>query len=126
MVQIQSLLQQDKYYIVIFSLYTLNRAYKTYTGRSSSGYKTNNVNTYATWGIDYVRFDSCNTKGTPLKVEYLILRNALNAAGRSIFYSLYGMHQCFFCFLAYCLLFYRSRMMLINTIYGHLNIGNGR
>ena len=61
----------------------------------SLGYETNDAKTYAAWGVDYLKLDSCNTNGTPAEVEYTIMRDALNASGRPIFYSLCG--RCIHC-----------------------------
>jgi hypothetical protein len=58
----------------------------------SLGYETKDANTYAAWGVDYLKLDSCYTNGTPAVVEYSIMRDALNATGRPIFFSLCGMH----------------------------------
>jgi alpha-galactosidase len=58
----------------------------------SLGYETKDANSYAALGVDYLKLDSCNTNGTPAEVEYTIMRDALNASGRPIFYSLRGMH----------------------------------
>ena len=73
------------------SLYQLDRGYTTCAGRPGSlGYEKKDANTYAAWGVDYLKLDSCNTNGTPAAVEYAIMRDALNATGRPIFYSLCG------------------------------------
>ncbi|UJR16594.1 hypothetical protein I4U23_003494 [Adineta vaga] len=73
-----------------FGLYS-DRGYKTCAGRPGSlGYETKDANTYASWGVDYLKLDSCNTDGTPTEVEYSKMRDALNASGRAIFYSLCG------------------------------------
>jgi alpha-galactosidase len=65
----------------------------TCAGRPGSlGYETKDANTYATWGVDYLKFDTCHTNGTPAIVEYSIMRDALNATGRPIFFSLSGRH----------------------------------
>ncbi len=58
----------------------------------SLGYEVKDANTFAAWGVDYLKLDSCNTNGTPAEVEYTIMRDALNASGRPIFYSLCGMY----------------------------------
>jgi alpha-galactosidase len=57
----------------------------------SLGYETKDANTYAAWGVDYLKLDSCYSGATPKQVEYTIMRDALNASGRPIFYSLCGM-----------------------------------
>ena len=56
----------------------------------SLGYEVKDAKTYAAWGVDYLKLDSCHTNGTPAAVEYAIMRDALNASGRPIFYSLCG------------------------------------
>ncbi len=68
----------------------------------SLGYETKDANTYAAWGVDYLKFDSCYKNGTPAVVEYSIMRDALNATGRSIFYSLCGMYACKLFALSLC------------------------
>ena len=86
-------------FVFFFLLYPLDRGYKTCAGRPGSlGYEVKDANTYASWGVDYLKLDSCNTNGTPAVVEYSIMRDALNATGRPIFYSLCGMFvndECF-------------------------------
>ena len=56
----------------------------------SLGYEKKDANTYAAWGVDYLKLDSCYTDATPTEVEYSLMRDALNASGRPIFYSLCG------------------------------------
>ncbi|CAF1593262.1 unnamed protein product, partial [Adineta steineri] len=73
-----------------FGIYS-DRGNMTCGGRPGSlGYETIDANTYALWGVDYLKLDSCHTNGTPPAVEYAIMRDALNATGRPIFYSLCG------------------------------------
>ncbi len=79
--------------ILIFFLDKLDRGYKTCAGRPGSlGYETKDANTYAAWGVDYLKLDSCDTDATSAEVEYSKMRDALNATGRPIFYSLCGMY----------------------------------
>ena len=59
----------------------------------SLGYEVKDANTYSTWGVDYLKLDSCYTDATPTEVEYSRMRDALNATGRPIFYSLCGMSE---------------------------------
>ncbi|UJR29415.1 hypothetical protein I4U23_010627 [Adineta vaga] len=71
-----------------FGLYS-DAGYKTCAGRPGSlGYETKDANTYASWGIDFLKYDNCNTDGTKPEVRYPVMRDALNATGRPIFYSL--------------------------------------
>ncbi|CAF4939065.1 unnamed protein product [Rotaria sp. Silwood1] len=73
-----------------FGLYS-DRGYKTCAGRPGSlGYETKDANTYAAWGVDYLKLDSCYTNETAPQIAYSIMRDALNATGRPIFFSLCG------------------------------------
>jgi alpha-galactosidase len=64
----------------------------TCAGRPGSlGYETIDANTWASWGIDYLKYDNCYTSGPevpPLQQRYSTMRDALNKTGRPIFYSL--------------------------------------
>lgn len=64
----------------------------TCQGRPGSlGYEVKDAHTYASWGVDYLKMDTCrNTAGIPAVVEYSTMRDALNATGRPIFFSLCG------------------------------------
>jgi alpha-galactosidase len=74
-------------------LYILDRGNETCAGRPGSlGYETKDANTYAAWGVDYLKLDSCHLNGTPTVTEYSIMRDALNASGRPVFFSLCGRH----------------------------------
>ncbi|XP_030551033.1 alpha-galactosidase 1-like [Rhodamnia argentea] len=44
--------------------------------------------TFASWGIDYLKYDNCNNDGTKPTVRYPIMTRALMKAGRPIFFSL--------------------------------------
>ncbi|CAL0327554.1 unnamed protein product [Lupinus luteus] len=43
---------------------------------------------FASWGIDYLKYDNCYNLGIPPKKRYPPMRDALNATGHPIFYSL--------------------------------------
>jgi len=69
----------------------VDAGYKTCGGRPGSlGYEKKDAQTYAEWGVDYLKYDNCNTDGTKPEVRYPVMRDALNATGRPIFYSLCG------------------------------------
>ncbi|CAF2108218.1 unnamed protein product [Rotaria magnacalcarata] len=71
-----------------FGLYS-DAGYKTCAGRPGSlGYERKDAATYALWGVDFLKYDNCNTDGTKPEIRYPIMRDALNATGRPIFYSL--------------------------------------
>ena len=88
-----------------FGLYS-DAGFKTCEGRPASlGFETVDAETYAKWGVDYLKYDNCNDDGTKPAVRYPIMRDALNKTGRSIFFSMYVIlsivpHVCiFFCLL---------------------------
>jgi alpha-galactosidase len=61
----------------------------TCAGRPGSyGHEQQDANTYASWGIDYLKEDWCNTSGLDPQTQYTVMRNALNATGRAIVFSL--------------------------------------
>ncbi|UJR30271.1 hypothetical protein I4U23_017809 [Adineta vaga] len=71
-----------------FGLYS-DAGFKTCAGRPASlGYETKDANIYANWNVDYLKYDNCNTDGTIPEVRYPVMRDALNASGRPIFYSM--------------------------------------
>ena len=54
----------------------------------SLGYETNDAQDYASWGVDYLKYDNCFNQKVPATTRYPAMRDALNATGRPIFYSL--------------------------------------
>ncbi|KAK5574590.1 hypothetical protein RB653_009843 [Dictyostelium firmibasis] len=54
----------------------------------SYGYEINDAQTYAEWGIDYVKEDWCYATLENPEQRYQIMANALNSTGRQIFFSL--------------------------------------
>jgi alpha-galactosidase len=70
----------------------LDAGFKTCDGRPASlHYETKDANTYAAWKVDYLKYDNCNSDGTIPEVRYPVMRDALNASGRPIFFSMCGM-----------------------------------
>jgi alpha-galactosidase len=63
--------------------------YKTCGGRPGSrGHEFQDAQTYAQWGIDYLKYDWCNAEGLKADGAYTTMRDALHAAGRPILFSL--------------------------------------
>jgi len=63
--------------------------WKTCAGRPGSrGREYQDAATYAEWGIDYLKYDWCNTEGLAARGAYLTMRDALWAAGRPIVFSI--------------------------------------
>lgn len=62
---------------------------KTCGGRPGSrGHEYQDARTYAEWGIDYLKYDWCNTEGLKAEGAYTTMRDALYASGRPIVFSL--------------------------------------
>ena len=70
-----------------FGLYS-DAGSKTCAGRPGSlGHEVDDANSYASWGVDYLKYDNCNAGRTPMTKRYDAMRDALNATGRAIFFS---------------------------------------
>ena len=54
----------------------------------SLGYEEIDAKTYEEWGIDYLKYDNCNSDGSPPKVRYPVMRDALLKINRTIYYSM--------------------------------------
>lgn len=62
---------------------------KTCEGRpGSNGYEVEDARQYAAWGVDYLKYDWCNTDGVDPKIAYPTMRDALKATGRPIVFSM--------------------------------------
>ncbi|RID68170.1 hypothetical protein BRARA_C00347 [Brassica rapa] len=54
----------------------------------SLGHEEQDAKTFASWGIDYLKYDNCQNTGTSPKERYPKMSRALINSGRSIFFSL--------------------------------------
>jgi len=62
---------------------------KTCQGRpASQGHEYQDARTYASWGVDYLKYDWCNTGTRNAEEAYTTMREALAAAGRPIVFSI--------------------------------------
>jgi alpha-galactosidase len=62
--------------------------WQTCAGRPGSrGYEYQDARTYAGWGIDYLKYDWCNTEGLNAEGAYMTISAALREAGRPIVLS---------------------------------------
>ena len=62
---------------------------KTCEGRpGSNGYEAIDAAQYASWGVDYLKYDWCNSDGVDPKIAYMTMRDALRATGRPIVFSM--------------------------------------
>ena len=73
---------------LLFGVYS-DAGYKTCAGRPGSlGYEEIDAQTYAEWGVDYLKYDNCFTDGSAPEVRYPVMRDALLKQNRPIFYSM--------------------------------------
>ncbi|NCU27528.1 glycoside hydrolase family 27 protein [Candidatus Nomurabacteria bacterium] len=62
---------------------------KTCGGHPGSlGHEYQDAVTYARWGVDYLKYDWCNTKDINPIGAYKLMRDALRFAGRPVFFSI--------------------------------------
>lgn len=54
----------------------------------SLGHEEHDARTFASWGVDYLKYDNCNNDGTSPKERYPVMSKALLNSGRPIFFSL--------------------------------------
>jgi alpha-galactosidase len=54
----------------------------------SRGHQYQDAISYASWGVDYLKYDWCNTKGLNAEASYTTMRDALYSAGRPVVFSL--------------------------------------
>lgn len=71
-----------------FGIYS-DAGVSTCAGRpGSKGYELIDAKTYAEWGVDFLKYDWCNTEGQEAIASYTIMRDALYQAGNPIVFSL--------------------------------------
>jgi alpha-galactosidase len=54
----------------------------------SLGHEQTDANSFAAWGVDYLKYDNCNHQNVPDQQRYTAMRDALANTGRPILYSL--------------------------------------
>ncbi|WP_406177529.1 NPCBM/NEW2 domain-containing protein [Streptomyces sp. NBC_00996] len=52
------------------------------------GHEQQDANLWASWGVDYLKYDNCNNNGVDAKQRYKAMGDALKATGRPILYSI--------------------------------------
>ncbi|MER6371453.1 RICIN domain-containing protein [Streptomyces mirabilis] len=63
----------------------------TYPGSTGSkGHEVQDANMFASWGVDYLKYDWCSSSGTLADqvAQFTVMRDALRATGRPIVYSI--------------------------------------
>lgn len=51
------------------------------------GNEQRDANLFASWGVDYLKYDNCNNQGVDARQRYTTMRDALKNTGRPIVYS---------------------------------------
>ncbi|WP_037568812.1 glycoside hydrolase family 27 protein [Phaeacidiphilus oryzae] len=54
----------------------------------SLGHETTDAASFASWGVDYLKYDNCNNQGISAQTRYTTMRDAIAATGRPILFSL--------------------------------------
>jgi alpha-galactosidase len=54
----------------------------------SLDHETIDAQTFASWQVDYLKYDNCNNQGRPAATRYKAMGDALKASGRAIVYSI--------------------------------------
>ena len=54
----------------------------------SLGHEQQDADSFAAWGVDYLKYDNCNNQGVPDQARYQAMGDALARTGRPIVYSL--------------------------------------
>jgi alpha-galactosidase len=73
---------------LLFGIYS-DAGSKTCQGRPGSrGYEYQDARTYASWGVDYLKYDWCSAERQDTIESYNLMSKALKATGRPILFSL--------------------------------------
>ncbi len=71
-----------------FGIYS-DAGWQTCAGRPGSrGYEYQDAMKYAEWGVDYIKYDWCNTEGLNAEGAYLTMADAIRSAGRPVVFSI--------------------------------------
>ena len=66
-----------------------DRGTQTCLGRpGAKGHEVQDANTYAEWGIDYLKYDNCSAAANTMEADYERMRDALLNSGRPMVYSI--------------------------------------
>ena len=71
-----------------FGLYSDAGNYTCQLRPGGLGHEVIDAQTYAEWGVDYLKYDNCNNDAIDPKLRYPPMRDALNATGAQIFFSM--------------------------------------
>ena len=71
-----------------FGIYTCAGTQTCGNRPGSKGHEKQDMATYASWGVDYVKVDWCNTAGLDSKTQYALFRDGILESGRPMVLSL--------------------------------------
>ncbi len=71
-----------------FGLYSDGGVYTCAHRPGSRGYEFSDARTYASWGVDFLKYDWCYSEGQSAEASYRLMRDALYKAGRPIVFSM--------------------------------------
>ncbi|WMI68593.1 glycoside hydrolase family 27 protein [Mangrovimonas sp. YM274] len=71
-----------------FGLYNCAGAQTCAGYPGSRGYEYQDARSYASWDVDYLKYDWCNTEKLNAEGAYMTMRDALKAAGRPVVFSI--------------------------------------
>ena len=71
-----------------FGIYSDAGTYTCGGQAGSLGYEKIDASDYATWGVDYLKYDNCHSEGIPALIRYTPMSEALANTERDIFFSL--------------------------------------
>ncbi|EAR94452.1 alpha-galactosidase (macronuclear) [Tetrahymena thermophila SB210] len=71
-----------------FGLYSDAGEFTCQKRPGSLGYEVKDAQRYAEWEVDYLKYDNCFNKNINPKIRYPPMRDALNATGRPIYFSM--------------------------------------
>jgi alpha-galactosidase len=54
----------------------------------SGGFETQDAITFASWGVDYLKYDNCSAVDTTMQTDYTAMSTALQATGQPIVFSI--------------------------------------
>ncbi|KAL0341213.1 UNVERIFIED_CONTAM: Alpha-galactosidase 3 [Sesamum radiatum] len=70
------------------NFFGIQRAFTCQVRPGSLFHESGDAKLFASWGVDYLKYDNCFNLGIEPEKRYPPMRDALNATGRTIFYSL--------------------------------------
>lgn len=71
-----------------FGIYSCAGSLTCQNRPASRGYQFQDAQTYASWGVDYLKYDWCNSEGQNAKAAYKTMSDALKASDRPIVFSI--------------------------------------